>query len=365
MALGGLLNPGDWLAMKPRIEPTLSPFEYRFRPDPGEVRLRFWVGGVVLAAAAVAWFMMDDAVALAMAVVFGLFAVLNLAYAVTQSRFSYELTISSFEVTVKARTLFGARDWRERLSAYQGVLLREEEFTESSSSQSRIKTVKRYYIVELFHEDEAKRVPLYVVEGGPAPHAVQEAYGKRFNLPALTPDLEGVARAGRPARGADPGPPPPTVEFREIGDVVSLSLRSGRAGRVALIAFWLLLPVGLGSFLYQIDPEFGLLGGAMAFVFVALLLGLSWLMTRKKLPWGLCLSGRAVWIGPSDAPVPSRLAYQAVTRVRADRAQRGGYRLVIEGPNHRLESGGTAAHRSAIEWMRDYLLYRMARQRLG
>ncbi len=358
--ISALLNPGDWLGMKPRIDPGLTPFEFHYRPDGAEIRLRAWVGSIVLAGALIAaWWNWGDWVAVFIGFGVGLLAVLNLVYAALQSRFSLDLAISSFEVSMKTRTVFGERHWREGLRAYRGILLRDEELDGDSVGT---KTVKRYYIVELYHEDASKTVPLYVTEGGPAPHEIQQAFGRRFNLPLLTSGMEGVARAGQATRGIDPGPAPAGVHISEDGGVTCMSLRAGFASRLLIIGFWLLAPAGIGLLVYQIEPELGTFAGAGAAGFFLLLLLLHWLMNRNTPARGLCIGPRGVWIGAMNARSPVTLWFGTIRNVRADRGRGGRYRLIIEESHRRLQFSGGSFDRPKIEWMRDYLLYRMSQR---
>lgn len=369
MGLRSLLDPGDWLAMKPQLNPEASPVELLFEPDPSEIRLRLWVGSVVLAVAATAgYFMREDGIALFVAAGFAFFALLNLLYALIQRGFRYHLRISGLEVAVDRRSILGAKNWREPLRAYQGVLLREEEFQEQSSSHSKIAHTRRYYIIELQHRDPTRTVPLYVRETGPAPIEIHRAFANRFNLPALEEDLSGVTRADRPQRTADPGPPPPGVHRREAGESISLSLASPRRP-IAATFFWPALPLAAGGILYQVDPVFGLAAGGMTAVFVLLILALGWISSRSPrfAPAGLCLGHGRVWIGgPEDTPRVS-IPFDAIQSVRLirRRASQGstpGIGLVVEGGSNRLELGGTSSHREALEWIRDYLNHRLWRR---
>lgn len=373
MPFDRLLDPGDWLGMKPHIDPGTTPFEFHYRPDPGEIKLRVWVGGIflVLASAAI-YFAWGDLTFVLVAGGFAFFALLNLAYAGLQSRFSYSLSISSFEVAVDRQTLFGPQHWRERLSSYRGVILREHEITEQS--QGKITRTKRFHIIELLHDDPKKTVPLFVVQDGPAPHDIHQAFGRRFNLPLLTPDGDELARADRPLRGPDPGPPPDGVLLREVGDDTCLLIRPGRIGRVFIGLFWLLFPLGIGLFLYQIDPEFGIMAGGSAAALVIILLLADWFMNRTgvKKPFGLCISKEAVWIGQPGAPGHAAIPFGTVRQVRIDRtwSRSGGTgggrqdRLIVEGGNARLEFGVPRSDLRKLDWMRDYLLYRMSRRSL-
>lgn len=368
MGLRSLLDPGDWLAIKPQLSPDASPIELLFEPDPAEIRLRLWVGFIILAIAATAAFFLEDVIARVVAAGFALFALLNLLYALIQRGFRYHLRISGLEVAVDRRSLLGAKNWREPLRAYQGVLLREEEFQEQSSSSSKIAHTRRYYIIELQHRDPTRTVPLFVLETGPAPIEIHRAFANRFSLPALEEDLSGTSRADRPQRTADPGPPPPGVHRREAGESICLSLASPRRSILATF-FWLALPLAVGGILSQVDPVFGLAAGGMTAVFVLLILALGWISGRSPrfAPAGLCIGHGRVWIGgPEDTPSVA-IPFDAIQSVRLARRlapQRAtpGIGLIVEGGSTRLELAGTTTHREALEWIRDYLNHRLWRR---
>ncbi|MBE7544327.1 MAG: hypothetical protein HS123_18385 [Solibacteraceae bacterium] len=262
------------------------------------------------------------------------------------------------------RSILGAKNWREPLRAYQGVLLREEEFQEQSSSSSKIAHTRRYYIIELQHRDPSRTVPLYVRETGPAPIEIHHAFANRFSLPALEEDLSGTTRADRPQRTADPGPPPPGVHRREAGESICLSLASPRRSILATF-FWLALPLAVGGILSQVDPVFGLAAGGMTAVFVLLILALGWISGRSPrfAPAGLCIGRGLVWIGgPEDTPSVA-IPFDAIQSVRlASQRATPGIGLIVEGGSKRLELGGTSAHREALEWIRDYLNHRLWRR---
>jgi hypothetical protein len=119
MSLRGLLDPGDWLAMKPQLNPEATPVEFHYRPEPFEVRARLVVGVLVVSLASVAgFFLRDDGVALLVVGGFALFGLLNAVYGVLQSRFSMSVEIAGLEVAVQRNSLWGASNWRESLRSW-------------------------------------------------------------------------------------------------------------------------------------------------------------------------------------------------------------------------------------------------------
>lgn len=53
------------------------------------------------------------------------------------------------------------------------------------------------------------------------------------------------------------------------------------------------------------------------------------------------------------------LRYGEVRQVRADRVRGGRYRVVVDGGNLRVEFGGDLWSRKRVEWVRDYVRWRM------
>jgi hypothetical protein len=158
------------------------------------VKLRIRLGLAVLAVVAVVLcFVRRDGFAVFVACGFGLFGRLNLFYGVLQSGFSMSPAITSSEMIANSAALFGR-------------------------SQPARAPACRFCIVELAHNEPSRNVAVHVKEGGPSPRGVQEAFARRFDLPALSPDSSGesarpVAQLDRrlaeqSGRFGDRGPPP-------------------------------------------------------------------------------------------------------------------------------------------------------------
>lgn len=363
MALRGILDPGDWLGMKPRLDPAATPIRLQFEPDPAEIRLRFWVGGVILGVAALA-VVYGSGIVVFVASGFAFFALLNLLYALLQIRFRFEMTITGLEVSVARRSILGRKNWREPLRNYRGVVLRDAE-VEQHSGSSKTRSWKRYFIVELQHADPARTVPLFVSESGLPPRDEHVAFASRFRLPALEEDLGTQIEAAGPRALTSPGPPPPRVRMQEVDGVVCLGLAPRRLWRVAAVLFWLLLPAVIGGFLYQIDPHFGLMAGVMTAIFALVMLGMSWIAERgaSGKPQGLCLSREAIWIGAAGPPPRIFVPIELVREVRLAR-RNGRLSLNVTGGTSWLSFGGTREDREALEWMRAWLVYQLAGRRV-
>jgi hypothetical protein len=347
--------------MKPQLDPEAAPLEFHYRPDPFEVKGRLIVGlAVAVVAAAAALFISDDLFALVIACGFALLGLFVAAYGVLQSRFSLSVVFSSLEVAVERHSLWGAAKWHESVHRYQGVLLREEEIEERGSG--KIRRVKRYGIVELVHEDPGKNVLLYVREGGEAPSEIQEAFARRFHLPELELGIDGKLAREKRKLSADPGPAPAGVKVEEADGVMCLSVEPGSLGRAIPWLFWPLLPVGAGLLVHQLEPGMALIAAGMAGAFALFQIGMGEVMARRsrgKL-MGLCIGGRAVWVGRIEETPRTRVLFEELKQVRADRAkgQSGSsFRLVVEGGGKRLELSGGQFDRKKAEWIRDKVLH--------
>ena len=375
--LRSLFDPGDWLAIKPQLDPQSPVLQLTHVPDAGEVKLRIWLGLAVLAVVAVViYFVRRDGFAVFVACGFGFFGLLNLVYGVLQSGFSMSLAITSSEVMVDSATLFGAHNWREPLSNYRGVLLREEQIRDSSSS--RIAPTRRFFIVELAHHDPSRNVAVYVKEAGPSPRGVQEAFARRFDLPALSPDSSGESArlaaeldrelAEQGGRFADPGPAPSGVTLKQRDGATRIVVGAGTAARGFAWLWWLSIPILFGGVAYMIDPRFAPVAGGMGAVFVLMILGLGMLFEGRggRNEWAICIDAEKVWVTtPSGSSLPrSRIEQVRVDSYTSDSSdsKRGTSRharLIIEGDAGRLEYIGTQFDRKKLEWVRDYLLYRL------
>lgn len=379
--LRGLLDPGDWLGMRPALDPSAAPLALRRVPNPGEAKLRIVVGvAVLLAAAFVSWLFWDDGFVVFVACGFGAFALANLAYGVMQTGFEKSLLIDDGMVVVKTRTLLGRREWREPLANYRGVRLWERHLRRGTIGN--VEPAKTYHIVELAHEDPGRTLPLYVRADGPPPRDVQKAFARRFGLPALSPDggreivraPDALDRGLAQTAPRDPGPPPSGVAISRSGDEIRIAVGPGRRWLTFAKLFWLALPLLFGGIIFLLDPLMGLVAGAMAALFVLLMLGVGRLMGDRGVPASVIVvdAGTIRIEHPrfgrfSRAPMgpQKRLRRDAIEQVRVDaytshpswRDGQPSYhaRLLIEGDGDRLELIAGPFDRGKLEWVRDYL----------
>lgn len=405
--LRGLVDPGDWIGMKPQLDPSSSVLSLDHKPDPFEIKLRIGVGLFVVTVVAIIVTFLDDGLAIFVACGFGFFGLLNLILGVVKSRFEKSMLFTGREVIVKTQGLFGREDWREPIDAYRGVLMREQHLGEQGVGT--INSTKTYHVVELAHRSIARTLPLYVREGGDPPRDIQEAFARRFDLPALAPDSDGVAEraadaldlpiAGQPA--ADPGPPPSGVTLRSEDGATRITVGQGRLGAVITLVFWIAIPLVFGGIGFMIEPIAGLMAGGMAVFFVLLMLGLGAMMggnSKDRRP-ALVVEAEQVWIDRpkqddrlgrlvrrilsavsghalgAGKPPPETMPRNSVEQIRVDTytshrsasSSDTGHagatvhaRLVIEGDGGRLAFVGSQFDRRKLEWVRDYLRHEMA-----
>ena len=407
-ALKGLFDPGDWIGMKPQLDPSSSLLALDYKSEPGEVMLRIGVGGFVFVVASIIYTVIDDEVGILVALGFGFFGLLNLILGVLKSRFEKSMLFTGHDVLVKTRGLFGRREWREPLANYRGVLLREHHMRDQGVGN--VASTKTYHVIELAHANAGRTLPLYVRQGGGSPRDIQEAFARRFDLPALAPDSGGeTARAvdaldtplsAQPA--IDPGPPPSGVRVRRHGDATRIVVGQGRAGAILVVVSWTSIPLIFGGIGYMIEPVAGLMAGGMAVLFVAIMFGAAKLMgtDARKLEPALVVERDRIWIDRpkhddrlsrlgrrifsaisgreivAGAQPPETISRDAIEQIRIDTYtshysgsshgnSHGGStvrdRLVIEGDDGRLNYIGSQTDKKKLEWVRDYLRHELAR----
>lgn len=395
-------DPGAALAARPRLDPDAALLQWHYKPDQGLVRLRLRVGLVVLIAAAItATLGRGDGFVLLLAGGFGAVALVNLILGVRQSGFEQVLLITGSEVQVRRRMpLGGRREWREPLSRFRGVALRAEHLPEGTIGN--IRSTHTWHIVELVHETPARTVPLFVDDGPLPPRDIQQAFARRFRLPALLAEgARPIAREAVAPRSptVDPGPAPAGIVVTEEDGGTRIVIGRNRAQRALPALFWLALPLGFGAAVWQLDPFMGAIAAILA-AGLALVLVLADLRGRSAadghppviivddesirldrpsfrragfFAWAERLFDRLVGHMPgataeavdslprAAVTLISVEAYRTFSDVRDEPARaRELVRLVIEGPDRRLILALGPTERPKLEWVRDYLQARLA-----
>lgn len=101
-----------------------------------------------------------------------------------------EVTFDKTGVTVNERKITGRANWSLLYSDFEGVLYRERVMRGKNSTVV-------YQIIELYHKDPDKIIPLYVKATPDVPRKVWEDYARTLNLPALS-ESAGQVMARRP-----------------------------------------------------------------------------------------------------------------------------------------------------------------------
>lgn len=415
-AIRSLLDPGDWLGMKPALDPSATVLSLDHKPAEGLWKLRMMVGGAVLAIAAIVIYFSPGGIVTLAAGGFGLFALLNLVRGMAESRFEKSLLITDNMVIVKSRTFLGRNDWQEPIANYRGVLLRERQVADSSVGKTS--TSNTYQIIELAHDDPGRITPLYVADQSASPRDIQEAFALRFDLPAIQPDAGGfvaretdaldqpigpIAAADAGDGGVahfppiDPGPAPSGVTVTRNGDAIHIVIGQGAAGRSFTWLFWLALPLVCGGGIFLLQPYMGILVFGMCSIFVLMMLGLQRLFRggKEDSETVLGLDATSVWVKyaqgsalsawiertvtklvrakPLQRPTERSMDRGAIEQVRVDqrmthiRTSSGDrqtayvWQIIIENDSDRLIFPGGQFDQGKLEWVRDFLRHELAR----
>lgn len=397
-----VLNPGDAVASRPKLDPEALNLEWRFTPDPDLVRLRRRVGIVVLAVAALAAYLgRQDGFIVFVAAGFGAVAFLNLAYGLLQSGFEQSLSITASEVAFQRRSALSGHDaWREPLAAFRGVAMRERHLRERTIGN--LQSTQTLHIVELEHPDAGKTVALHVQEGDPPPYAIQQAFAQRLNLPALPPgashgtDQEDGTRHSPTSRPTprDPGPPPAGVSVVREGQRMRIVVGQSRLKQGALRVVGWLLPLGFGALVWPLDRTMAVVAAAFGFMLLAVLsLAQRLVHPRETAPPSIVIDADSVWIEqaairtpgfalrivgflhrvagheglPGTEPAERVVARASILDVRVDAYTSHAHardsiapghalvRLLVESEGRRLALAMGLTDRHKLEWARDFL----------
>ena len=392
--LSALLRPAAWRRIQPRLDPLAPVLRLEHTTDPGETKLRAGVGLAVLVSSAFsAYWGRDDWFLFLASCGFCLFGVLNLVMAVVGAGYRLEVVFKPDEVVYRSRWMGREMAWREPLSAYKGVLLREEQSRRGGVGNAD--TTRTLHFLELAHDDPAKTVPLYYQEGGTPPRELQYRFAKRFRLPVLAQDSgRDVALDALPPAVRDPGPPPSGVRIETRGDTTRVVIGRGRSEKRLTLVVWASFPLAIGAVAYQIEPMAGYLAGGMAALLELMILTVGRLFQGKEAveEGAICLDGDRIWVERPGGPAAdwiqtARTAFagafapearteslpldsmprSAVEQIRVDTyashdsdSSVPHARLLIEARAGRLEHVGTQFDRKKLEWARDYLRYRLS-----
>jgi hypothetical protein len=263
------------------------------------------------------------------------------------------------------------KEWSEPLSAYEGVLARQELLPVG-------KRMRVVYSIELVHRsDDAKSVMLYSSVAPEGLRASQERAARLFNLPALTVSAAGiekrqaedldksvrerVAEAGLPVT-FDPASKPPgkSLTVRVDGDALVLSA----PGRSLIVRHGWVFPalilgggaIGAAGLLEPEQPttlalmvgSLSILAGVGALVFFLLLkeeLVVSSTEVRKR--W------RHPWGGFFEAAVPAEEIEDVIIQTPPDGQGMATVQVISDSP---VLQFGVGLPKVDKEWVRDCVI---------
>lgn len=180
-----------------------------------------------------------------------------------------------------------------------------------------------------------------------------------------------------------PGPAPSGVLVETLDGVTRIALGIAAPVRRLLALAWIVTPLILGALAYRAEPRAGYAAATVSAI-IALLLYVSERRARDRrqsadVP-AVCLDANRIWIERpvepqwvqtaravfAEAPAPDAPAEslpldsmprRAVERVRVEPPAR----LLIEAEAGRLELSAPSRDRKRLEWVRDYLRFRLTR----
>jgi hypothetical protein len=291
------------------------------------------------------------------------------------------ITFDPFTVTVERMGLFGNRAWTLPYSDFDGVLHRNVHKTILLSSV-------HLQVIELYHRNPEKTVPLYVQESTEAPREQWKAYAERLKLPALTDagddaeprDIAETLQAIRGIVSAEDDQPrtfdiaappkglaivPDTIDGDTAERVAITAGRTPKAVYIMLATSPILL---IAVFLYLgdfdkwfADPPWTMFG-ILAFFLLAPLI--VWLIDRSQKRGIVVSRTRLVVTDKGQAGAASRRMFRLreIEEVRIKVLIKGlGKVLVIADRSEQAEFGQGLSD-EALEWLRDYILAAAARE---
>lgn len=284
------------------------------------------------------------------------------------------LTITSHEVHRCRRSLLGAKEWHEPLSAYQGVLMR---LVHHSGGQNRPSYTE--YILDLKHPtDDGRTVRLYCSRSSEGFRSVHERYAKCLGLSALLKTKDGIAERRvedldksireRVAEGAldvdfDPSAPPPGDRLNVAiqGDAMIVSTRRDKMGKVLKTIAAAMVISGVGLIVAGILarkaplgftlPLFGVIDLALVAVLIMVVrhLGQELLIMKDAV--------RSYWRHPwgkfADVTVPADEIEEVVVRTPPGSQ---GSTVVMIISDERTAWFGMGLSQAEKEWVRDCII---------
>jgi hypothetical protein len=275
-------------------------------------------------------------------------------------------TIATDDVRVESHSLFGRKQWTERLSRYEGVLSRSEYHSGGKNSPSYT-----LYIVELHHTDPKKIIRLYASRSDDGFRRIWEDYCRKLDMNAVEKDGDELIRRnvedldksvkelvseGKLDIEFDPSKPPPKgLRLQVKEDILEITItRKGFSVIGMLIAF--LIPaifVYCGFFIHDCPILFGIVG---LFFGIVILSALIWsLITRPQIR----LSREQIHVlrlTPWGETQGRTLRTAEIEMVKTGRKQGQGMKAVLLTTDAGEESVGDGLPPDALDWLKNCIM---------
>jgi len=204
----------------------------------------------------------------------------------------------------------------------------------------------------------------------------------------------GQERVNAPTPARDPGSPPEGVRLKASGDVTRVVLGNASDVGTLVALAWIALPLLFAALAYRVEARAALVNLAVAALIALALFNAKRLFRARRRAVeepAICLDSERIWIERPDrlswtAPASTafadalspdtpeeslplesmpRRSVQFIHIVDsrppgADSEAPARPRLLIEAGAGRLECAGAPSDRAKLEWVRDYLRYRLA-----
>ena len=285
------------------------------------------------------------------------------------------ITFYTHGVTVEWAGVFGMQSWALPYSAYDGVLYR----------QRTLHTHTTLQIIELYHEDPEKSVPLHVQDSSEAPREQWKAYARRLGLPAgilsgkeivsqrpedLDQTIGDWAREGAISAAPPPSPPPPGLAASpDTLDGDAAERITVTASRPGLRTFGIVIVVGVAAMIWVLSylPSEATAGSIWwLWLFLAAMPFSLFFIFRShfKKRRGVLVTADRLAIADETRPVDPIVFATPLRELEDIRLQPGGSgsrKVLFIANRGEQASFGDGLSVEALEWLRDYLIAAAAR----
>lgn len=273
--------------------------------------------------------------------------------------------IGNGSVSHEAESIFGKRYWQEPLTRYKGILRRSEYHPGRKN-----RPAYTLYIVELYHEQKKKRVPLYSATKDDGLRTIWEDYCRQLGLPGLEEDggeirerqvadldktLRELVAEGKLELEFDPSATPPKgMSLSREGELLRIEMRGVRLAVATIMPAIIMTAIASFVAYFTAGPVWVVVFASWLLMFAALAACWSYIVTPviligrdsvrrfKKTPWGET-QGKTIETA-------------AIESVRIDKAPDSNRQaLLLETGTNKLVIG-TALPDDALAWLKRCLL---------